>query len=116
MVLSIIALVIQLLPSILSSTGVISPALSTLIGQLSAAIPGIITSVATKQPVTSEIQTILAGIQTELGVLRNSDLLNDAAMAEAQTLDAALTDALAAFTASGLKDDPSNMTPLPTDL
>ena len=116
MVLSVIALIIQLLPGILAGAGVISPSLSTLITQLGAAIPGLITSLASGQPATSEIAVILQGIQTELTVLKANTTLNPTALADATTLDAALTDALAAYQTASTTDDPSTLTPLSTDL
>jgi hypothetical protein len=116
MVLSVVALIIQLLPGILSSTGLISGSLSTLISQLAAAIPGLIASIVTKQPAPTEIATILAAIQDELTVLKASTTLNPVALADATTLDAALTNALAAYQTAGTVDDPSTLTPLPTNL
>jgi hypothetical protein len=116
MVLSVIALIIQLLPGILAGAGVISPSMSALVTQLGAAIPGLIASLASGQPATSDVATILQGIQTELTVLKANTTLNPAALADAATLDAALTAALAAYQAGAATDDPSTLTPLPTDL
>lgn len=116
MILSIVALVIQLLPGILSSVGVISPALGSLITNLGAAIPGLITSLSSGQSAPAEIVTILEGIQAELKVLQAQTTLDSTALSYATMLDAALTSALTACQQASVVDDPSTLTSLPTDL
>lgn len=116
MILSIVALVIQLLPGILSSTGVVSPAMGSLIANLGTALPGLITSLSSGGSAPDEIVAVLQGIQAELLVLRSQTQLDPQALSYATMLDAALTDALKAYEQAAVLDDPSTLAPLPTDL
>jgi hypothetical protein len=116
MILTAITLLIQLLPGILQGVGVISPSLSKLISDLGAAVPGIIASLSSGQPISSDVVTMLQGFQTELAVLKSDTGLSPSALADATTLDGAITDALTAYTAAGKVDDPSTLTTLPTNL
>lgn len=113
---AIISLVLTLLPTILSDAGVIPAPIAALIAQLSAAIPGLITNLTEGKGATSDIVAILSALQTELTTLQGSGTLSSEKLQLAQSLDADLTAALSAYQAAEVKDDPSTLTPLPTDL
>lgn len=114
--LTAITLLISLLPSLLQELGVISPNMSTLIGQLGSVIPGLITALATGGSVADEVVDVLNGFAAEIKTLQADTTLSPSALAIAGDLDASLTKALAAYQAAGTVDDPSTLTPLPTDL
>lgn len=117
MILTVIALIIQLLPGILQSAGVISPAMSKLISQLGAAVPGLITSLAQGKSVPDDVLALLKAFQSEIAALKASPTtLAPGALQMADSLDSALTSALAAYEDAGKKTDPSNLTDLPVSL
>lgn len=116
MILSVVTLLIQLLPGILQGVGVISPAINKLITDLAEQIPGLIKAVTTGGSVPTEIITILQSFQAEITTLQADTNLDPAALQLAATLNTALATALAAYQAAGSTTDPSNLTPLPTDL
>lgn len=117
---SILALVQLLLPvllNLLGSSGVISPSLGNLIGQLAAAIPTLISSLLSGGGVTNEILAVLQAIQSEVNALKqNTNVLTQNEANEINALDAGITDALNAYKASLVTTDPSNLTPLPESL
>jgi len=113
---TVIMLVINLLPQILESPGPISPAIEALIVKLGASLPGLILSLKNGTGPTDEAMTVLAGLRTEIGVLRDGGLLSPAKLAIADSLDAALSSALAGYQFAETTTDPSTLTELPEDL
>ena len=111
-----ISLLIQYLPLLLSKVGAISPTLGNLISQLGGVVPGLITSLASGQPVSEDVVTLLKAFQTEITVLQSNTNLDAEDLALAATLNAAITAALVSYEAATVTDDPSTLTPLPTDL
>lgn len=113
---TILMLIVNLVPSILQETGVISPGIESLISKLGGALPGLITSLAAGKGPTDEVMAILDALQTEIGVLMKSTTLSPNGLALASSLDGALTDALAGYKAAQVTTDPSTLTPLPETL
>ena len=111
-----ISMLIQYLPLLLSKVGVISPQMSNLITGLGSAIPGVITSLSSGQPVSQDFVTLLKAFQVEITALQANTSLDAGDLALAATLNAAITAALVGYEAATVKDDPSTLTPLPTDL
>jgi hypothetical protein len=116
MVTTIISLLIQYLPLILQSAGVISPAIETLIQQLGAALPGLIASLVAGKGPTQDVLTILQAFQTELATLRTNTALSPVVLAMADELDRGITAALNAYVAAEKTTDPTTLTELPTNL
>lgn len=116
MISTVIMLIINLLPQILESSGVISAPIESLIVRLGAALPGLITSLAQGKGTTDTVMTVLAGIKTEIGVLRDSGKLAPDKVAIADSLEAALANALEGYTFAQTTTDPSTLTDLPEDL
>jgi hypothetical protein len=110
---TILMLVINLLPQILEGTRVISPAIGSLIVRLGAALPGLVTSLSNGTGPTDEAMSVLAGLKTEIGVLRDAGVLSPAKLAIADSLDSALTQALAGYQFAEQQTDPSTLTDLP---
>lgn len=113
---SIISLVITLLPQILSSTGVISPAIAALIAQLGAALPGLIANLAAGKGPTSDVLAVLSALKSEIAVLRASGTLPANELALADSLDSALASSLTAYGEAQITTDPSTLTELPETL
>lgn len=115
---ALITTLLPLLTQLLGSSGVISPNLAGLVGKLAASIPTLIQSfIAGKGSATAEIETILQELETEVNVLKNGTTLftlNEANLINAVTL--AISNAIAAYKASAVADDPSMLTPLPETL
>jgi hypothetical protein len=117
LVTTIVTLLIQFLPIILQSAGVITPSMQTLIQQLGAALPGLITSLSQGKGATADIMAVLEAAQAEIGALiANNPGLPAATLQTAAELDKAITASLAAYTEAGKVTDPSTLTPLPTNL
>lgn len=115
MISSILMLIVQLLPGILQETGM-SASMSTLIGQLGGAIPGLITSLTAGQGVTADFMAILAALKQEIAVLAATTNLSPKALEMVASLDTALAAALAGYTAAQTKTDPNSLTDLPETL
>lgn len=113
---AIIALIIQLLPEILSVIGVITPNMSKLIEQLGAAIPALITSLVSGGGVPDKVASILAALQAELEVMKQDTTLPTNTLQMIETVSAGITDALAAYEQAKLVTDPTTLKPLPEDL
>ena len=116
LILAAIALIIQFLPQILSAAGVISPAIANLIQQLGAVVPGLVTGLAAGKGVPDDVIELLQAFQSEIQVLQKDSNLDPTALQQADTLNGAITDALAAYRQAQTVCDPSNLKPLPTDL
>jgi len=105
---------LPLLTNLLGTTGVISPNLSGLIGKLSASVPTLVSALTSGGGVTAEVMAVLQAVQAEIFALKgNNALLTQNQQNEIATLEKAITDALKAFNAARVTDDPSNLTPLP---
>jgi hypothetical protein len=114
---SAILLAIQLLPTILQGVGVITPTLSKTITDLGAAVPGLITSLATPgATVPDETIAVLTALRTEIAALQADTKTSPAALQAAATLLEAIDDALAAYEAGERVDDPSTLQPLPVNV
>jgi len=116
MLATILTLLGAFLPTILQQFGVISPSLATLIGNLETAIPSLIAKLKAGGTPTNDELALLTAFQSEIQVLQQDSTLDPGDLAIAAALDSALTDALAAYQTSTTVDDPSTLTPLPTDL
>lgn len=116
MLTSILTLIGAFLPNILQSFGVISPAIANLISQLEGVIPGLVAKLTAGGTPTDDELALLQAFQAEIVALQQNTTLNPQDLAIAAALNSALTDALAAYQEAVLKDDPSDLTPLPTDL
>lgn len=116
MILSILSLLVNTLPVILQSTGVISASMSSLITTLGNIVPTVIRSVSAGEPVADEVIQFLQAAQVEIASLRANTLLDPNALQLADTLDRGITDALVAYEAAGKTTDPSTLTPLPENL
>jgi hypothetical protein len=111
-----ISLIITLLPGLLQSLGVISPAISTLIGQLGSALPGLITDLASGNKPSQDVYDILTAFQTEIKALQAGTTLNANDLAIASTLDSAITAALTEYELASKTEDLTDLTPLPEDV
>lgn len=116
MLLTTITLLINLLPGLLQSVGVITPAMEGLIAKLGAAVPVLITSIAQGKSIPDDVLAVLTAFQTEIRAMQTGTNLSPDDLAIAATLDQAITDALIAHEAAGKITDPSTLTPLPTNL
>lgn len=115
-IINIIALIIQLLPQILSQVGVITPKLSGLIEQLGAAVPGLISAVVTNGTIDDKVLAVLSGLQAELRAIGNSLNLPPVTLQRITSLDNGITAALEEYVEAKSKTDPSTLTPLPETL
>ena len=115
-IMAVIALIIQFLPQILAGAGVITPAIASLIEGLGAAIPGLIQSLVSGEPVDDKVLDLLRAFQAEIAALQQSGTLDATALAQANTLTAAIAEALSNYQAAGATCDPTTLTPLPTNL
>ncbi len=116
-ILAIVQLLLPVLTGLLSSEGVVAPGLANLITQLASAIPTLVASLISGKGVTSDVIAVLTAIQSEVTTLKNSTTVMTIAQANLITaFDKAITDALNAYQNSKVTDDPSNLTPLPTNL
>lgn len=116
-ILSIITGLLPLLVNLLTSDGIISKSLSSLIINLSTAIPALVAGLLNGGGVTNDIIVVLQAIQAEVNALKTSSAvftLNQAN--EINALDTAITAAIKAYNTAKVTDDPSNLTPLPTTL
>lgn len=114
MITSVIALIIQILPILLQTFGVVSPQIQDLIVKLAAAIPGLITSLVQGGGPTQDIMDVLEALQPEIAALKADTKLDPEALQMAETLDGAITDALADWKEATATTDPSTLTELPT--
>lgn len=115
--LTAISLIIQSLPVILQSVGVISPTMEKLIADLGSAVPGLITSLSTKGgTVPDETIATLGALRTEITALQNDTNISPEALELTNTLLASIDGALTEYEAAGKADDPSTLRALPTDL
>lgn len=110
---TILALIIQLLPQILSTVGVITPKMSSLIQELGAAVPTVITAVVSGGTVDNTVLALLQAVQTEIQALGNVAALPTATVQLIESLDNGITNALADYQLAQQTDDPSTLTPLP---
>jgi tetrahydromethanopterin S-methyltransferase subunit C len=109
MLITILGLIGSILPSLLQGFGV-SASIDNLIPALLTAITGIITSIKTKAPVTSE----LAVLQTALTALQADKSLSPVILGDISEGVADLQAAITAYQAGQTKTDPSTLTPLPS--
>lgn len=112
----ILNLVLTLGPTLLEKFGAISPALGTLIADLGAAIPALIAKLQSGGTPTDDELALLQAFQSEIAALQANTDLDPADLQLAAGLNAAVTEALAAYQSAEAKTDPSNLTPLPTDV
>lgn len=113
-ILAIINLLAPILLNLLGTSGVINPSLSALITKLTSGITTLVAALIGGGGATADVEAVLQAIQVEVNTLKTSTqlfTLNEAN--EINALDTALSNALAAYTASTKVDDPSDLTPLP---
>ena len=115
-IVTILALIIQLLPQILAGVGVITPKMSGLIEQIGAAVPGVVSAVVTGGSVDDKVLATLRALQTEIQAIGNSTTVNPASLQLIESLDNGITNALADYEQAQVTDDPSTLTPLPETL
>lgn len=113
---SVMLLVIQLLPQILQSTGVISPNIESLIQDLGSSTADIITELATGGPETDRTIMTLQSLRTVLTELQTDTTLSPDALQMVKTLLESIETAFENYEDAGKVTDPSLLTPLPTDL
>lgn len=112
-----IMLAVQLLPGILQGVGVISPTMSKLISDLGAAVPTLITKLATPgASVPDDTIAVLQGLRTELGAIQADTKLAPETLQLVATLLESIDNALAAYEAGNRTDDPSTLQPLPVNV
>ena len=109
MLMTILALIGAILPSVLKGFGV-SATIDNLIPAMLTAITGIITGIATKAPVTTE----LAVLQTALTALQADTSISPVILRDIGEGVLVLKAAITAYQKAQLVTDPSTLTPLPT--
>jgi hypothetical protein len=113
---TILMLIVQLLPGILSATGVVTPTLAALIGKLGASIPSLIANLSAGKGPTEDFMAVLAALKPEIAVLKDNTNLSPEDLALADSLDDAMTKALAGYADAEIKTDPNSLTDLPETL
>jgi hypothetical protein len=117
-----IAAIIQLLLPIITTglgvAGVIPPSLTGLVGSSASTLSTLITQlVSGKKTVTADALVALQAVLSEVAALKTAGVLftlNEAN--EINALSSGISDAITAYQASLETTDPSNLTPLPTNL
>lgn len=104
------------LPTLLQAFGVVSPSLASLIASLTSAIPTLIAKLTAGGTPTADELALLQAFQSEISALQANTDLDPADLALAAALNEALAKAIAAYQTAEIVDDPSTLTPLPTDL
>jgi hypothetical protein len=113
---TILMLIVQLLPGILSATGVVTPAIAALISQLGGSLPALITSLTAGKGPTADFMAVLAALKPEIAALKTNTALSPEDLALADSLDDAMTKALAGYADAEDKTDPNSLTDLPETL
>lgn len=115
---TIIGLLLPILTNALGAEGVIPPNLLGLVGTSGTTLATLIAQlVAGKKNITADELAVLQAVMSEINALKASGTLftlNEAN--EINALGSGISDAITAYEASLVTTDPSNLTPLPTNL
>jgi hypothetical protein len=114
---ALIQLLLPILTTALSATGIIPSNLTTLISTSASTLATLVSQlISGNKTVTGSALIALQAVQSEIAALKAANValftLNEAN--EINALDSGITDAITAYQASQVKTDPSNLTPLPT--
>jgi len=112
----ILPILLSALPMLLQAFGVISPSLANLIASLTSAIPALIAKLEAGGTPTADELALLQAFQAEIVALQSNTTLDPSDLALASALNDALSKAIAAYQTAETVDDPSTLTPLPTNL
>lgn len=114
----LLQILLPVLTTALGATGVIPTNLLPLVGSSASALATFVAGLLSgTKTVNSVSLAALQAVKTEIAALKTANVLFTLNQAnEINALDSAITDAITAYQDSLVKTDPSNLTPLPTNL
>ncbi len=111
--LPIITLIVNVALAALQSAGIVTPAITSLTTSLESTILPLVTNLSAGNSSTSDVLAVLGALSGVIATLKAQTGLNPTLLSQLNTLDTAVTAALAAYVQGGKGIDLSVLTPIP---